>query len=143
MYYVAHVHQEGQQLLVEFPDAPGCQTFVDSPQELHAAAQEALEGWLEAHLVDGEAPPRPKLRHKAPEGRRAMKIGVAPSLSAALSIRWARQDLDLSQADLARRLGVSQQQIAALEDPDKNPTLRSLDEVAKGLGLRLDVTFVE
>jgi predicted RNase H-like HicB family nuclease/DNA-binding XRE family transcriptional regulator len=142
MYYVTYVHPEGNQWLAEFPDAPGCQTFADTPEQLMAAAQEALEGWLEAHLVDGDAPPRPKLRRAAPEGRRAMKVTVRSSLSAALSIRWARQDLDISQAELARRIGVSQQQIAALEDPDKNPTLRSLDEVAKGLGLQLDVSFI-
>lgn len=141
MYYVAHVHQEGKHWLAEFPDAPGCQTFADSPDELAATAQEALEGWLEAHLVDGDAPPRAKLRHKTPARKRAIKVPVSPTLSAVLSIRWARQDRGWSQKQLAERVGVSQQQIAKLENPDENPTLRSLTEVAKALGLRLDVTF--
>jgi predicted RNase H-like HicB family nuclease len=51
MHYDAYVHREGKHLLVDFPDCPGCQTFADGPDALAAAAQEALEGWLEANLV--------------------------------------------------------------------------------------------
>lgn len=141
MHYAAYIHREGKHWLAEFPDAPGCQTFGQSPHELRRNAKEALEGWLEAHLVDGKAPPRPARRHRAPDGMKALKVFVAPSLSASLNIRWTRQDLGLSQKQLAERLGVSQQQIAKLENPDENPTLRSLDEVAKGLGLEMDLSF--
>jgi len=69
MDYAAYIHLEGKHRLAEFPDAPGCQTFASSADELRVAAQEALEGGLEARLVDGYAPPRPRVRRKAP-GRR-------------------------------------------------------------------------
>jgi predicted RNase H-like HicB family nuclease len=62
MDYVANVHREGTQWVAEFPDAPGCQTFADSKEELRAAAQEALEGWLEAHLAARQVPPPVQIR---------------------------------------------------------------------------------
>lgn len=143
MHYIAFVHREGKYWLADFPDAPGCQTFAESSEELQAMAQEALELWLEGHLVDGKAPPRPRLRRRAPTKRTLRKVYVSPSLSTALQIRWARQDLGLTQKQLAQRLGLKQQQIAKLENPDENPTLKSLDEVAKGLGLSVDLLFAK
>jgi DNA-binding phage protein len=37
--------------------------------------------------------------------------------------------------------GVSQQQIQKLEGSDANPTLETLEKVARGLGLRLSVAI--
>jgi predicted RNase H-like HicB family nuclease/DNA-binding XRE family transcriptional regulator len=143
MHYDAYVSREGKHLLVEFPDCPGCQTFADSADALADAAQEALEGWLEAHLVDGQIPPRPISRSVAPPQKRLARIPVRVGLAAALTIRWARQDSGLSQKALGNRAGVKQQQIAKLEDPDENPTLETLEKVAKALGLSLHVELEE
>jgi DNA-binding XRE family transcriptional regulator/predicted RNase H-like HicB family nuclease len=137
MFYIAHVSREGKHLLAEFPDAPGCQTFAGSEAKLREAAKEALEGWLEAHLVGGQAPHRP--RRRVVRSRREMAIRVRPGLSAAVQLRWARQDANLSQKQLAERAGVSQQQIAKLEDPDENPTLATLEKVFDALGLQVDL----
>jgi HTH-type transcriptional regulator/antitoxin HipB len=141
MHYDAYIHREGKHVLAEFPDCPGCQTFVDSADELAAAAQEALEGWLEAHLVDGQIPTRPVERSGAPSGTKLARIPVRAGLAAALTIRWARSDAGLSQAELGKRAGVKQQQIAKLENPDENPTLETLEKVAKALGLAVNVSL--
>jgi len=135
MRYRANITQEGEHWLVDFPDCPGCQTFGESREEALAMAQEALEGWLEAHLVDGQAPPPPK-------AKRGELVPVGPKLGAVLQIRWEREAKGLSQAALAARAGVSQQQIAKLENPDGNPTLTTLEKVARALGLRLEVSLV-
>jgi predicted RNase H-like HicB family nuclease/DNA-binding XRE family transcriptional regulator len=140
MFYIAHVSREGKHLLAEFPDAPGCQTFAESQEELREAAKEALEGWLEAHLISGQSPHRP--RRRVVRGRREMAIRVRPGLSAAVQLRWARQDAKLSQKQLADRAGVSQQQIAKLEDPDENPTLATLEKVFDALGVQVDLEAV-
>jgi predicted transcriptional regulator len=58
-----------------------------------------------------------------------------------LQIRWRRAELELTQGQLAKLAGVSQQQIAKLEDPDGNPTLASLEKIAAALKLRFEVTF--
>jgi transcriptional regulator with XRE-family HTH domain/predicted RNase H-like HicB family nuclease len=141
MHYAAYISREGQHVLAEFPDCPGCQTFADSGDEIAAAAHEALEGWLEAHLVDGQVPPRPVERMTAPAGMKLARINVRPGLTAALLIRWARQDAGLSQKELGERAGVRQQQITKLENPDENPTLETLEKVGKALGLDVQLGF--
>jgi transcriptional regulator with XRE-family HTH domain len=45
----------------------------------------------------------------------------------------------LSQAALARRIGVTRQQIALLESPDSNVTLRTLERVAEAMNLDLEI----
>jgi DNA-binding XRE family transcriptional regulator/predicted RNase H-like HicB family nuclease len=140
MHYVAYISKEGRHTLAEFPDCPGCQTFSDG-EDLAALAREALEGWLEAHLVDGQVPPRPVERTGAPQGVSVARVPVRPGLAAALEIRWARRDAGLSQGVLGRLAGVSQQQIAKLENPDENPSLETLEKVARALGLMVNVGF--
>lgn len=61
---------------------------------------------------------------------------VKPGLAIALEVRWARQDAGLSQAELAERAGVSQQQIAKLESPEGNPSVATIAKIARALGLR-------
>lgn len=141
MHYVAYVSREGKHLLAEFPDCPGCQTFADSGDELADAAREALEGWLEAHLVDGQVPARPASHVRPPNGKKLARIPVRPGLAAALHIRWARHDAGLSQKALGDLANVSQQQIAKLEDPDENPSLETLAKVGRALGLEVAVDF--
>jgi DNA-binding XRE family transcriptional regulator len=98
-------------------------------------AREALEGWLEVHLDDGAAPPRPRRR-------KGTAVVIGSRLSVALQIRWLREDLGMTQAQLAKRVGVSQQQVAKLENPNANPSLATLEAVAKGAGVVLDVKLV-
>jgi DNA-binding XRE family transcriptional regulator/predicted RNase H-like HicB family nuclease len=141
MFYVALVHREGRHWLAEFPDAPGCQTTAKSRDALLSRAEEALAGWLEANLVSGMAPHRPRSRSAAPNGRELWKIRVEAPLAVAVQIRWARQDLGLTQKQLAERAGVSQQQIAKLENPDENPTIKTIAKVSAALGAQLDVSL--
>ncbi len=88
-------------------------------------------------------PPRPPSRAPASIPRRAWLrwVPVSARLAAVLTLRWARQDAGLTQAQLAKRAGVSQQQIAKLESPDGNPTLVTLERVAAALGRHLEVGF--
>lgn len=134
MVYRAKITEEGKYWLAEFPDCPGCQTFGETKAEVLSMAKEALEGWLEAHLVTGRVPPKPRKKTGA-------AIRVSPSLGFVLQIRWLREEHGWSQKDLARRVGVSQQAIAKIEDPDSNPTLDTLSKVAEGLGMHVDVSL--
>ncbi len=134
MQYRAKITQEDGRWLVEFPDCPGCQTFGDSRTHALERGRDALEAWLETALVQRELPPRPKAKPGT-----AVRIGS--KLSAVLQIRWARDAQGLTQTELARRAGTSQQQIARLENPDGNPTLDTLERVAAALGLRVEVAL--
>ncbi|MHB8421138.1 MAG: helix-turn-helix domain-containing protein [Myxococcales bacterium] len=142
MEYLAVVNPEAGELVVTFPDCPGCVTQVERPEEAVAMAQEALEGWLESHLAHGEAPPRPGPHKRAPKGARLVAVPVSLTLSAQLSLRWARQDAGLTQAALAKRLGIGQPQIAKLERPGANPSLVTLERVMRALGARLDLRLL-
>lgn len=141
MFYAAFVHREGRHWLAEFPDAPGCQTAARSKDALLPRAADALAGWLEANLTSGMSPQRPKARAAAPSGRELWKVRVEAPLAVAVQIRWARQDLGLTQKQLAERAGVSQQQIAKLENPDENPTIKTIAKVSAALGAQLDVSL--
>lgn len=58
---------------------------------------------------------------------------------AAALIRKARNEAGLSQAELGRRLGMSQAAIAKLERSGSNPTVDTLDDVLWATGRRLEL----
>ena len=55
-------------------------------------------------------------------------------------LREAREATGMSQRELAKRLGVSQQRVALLER-DANPSVDTLERVAKALGMRLEINL--
>lgn len=58
-----------------------------------------------------------------------------------LKLKSARAALDLSQQQLAKRVGVSRQTINAIEKGDYNPTIRLCTAICKALGKTLDDLF--
>jgi transcriptional regulator with XRE-family HTH domain len=58
---------------------------------------------------------------------------------AAALIRKARNEAGLSQADLGKRLGMSQAAVAKLERPGSNPTVDTLDDVLWATGHQLEL----
>jgi len=139
MKYIAKLKKEGKHWLAEFPDCPGCQTFGDSKAEAVEMAKEALYAWLESNLEHGAVPPYPKY---AGGGTTAAIVVDDPSLAFALQLRWMRDKHGLTQAQLAKRAGVSQQQIAKLESPNANPTLQTIKAIAQALGATFEPQLV-
>ena len=60
-----------------------------------------------------------------------------------LKLKSARAALDLSQQELADRVGVSRQTINAIEKGDYNPTIKLCLTICKVLGKTLDEIFSE
>ena len=58
------------------------------------------------------------------------------------AIAVARAEQDLTQRELAERCGMKQSAFARLESGNANPTLKTLQQVAKGLGKKLRISFV-
>lgn len=137
MRYPAVVTKEGKNVRADFPTCPGCQTFAPPGRDIEHEAKEALELWLESNLQERRLPPRPPRTFKARTGT-VLWVPVDPKLAVKLELRWMRGDLGLTQAELAQLAGVSQPAIAQLESPDSNPTIDSINRVARAMGGQID-----
>ncbi|TMB29101.1 MAG: helix-turn-helix transcriptional regulator [Deltaproteobacteria bacterium] len=82
-------------------------------------------------------PPRPPRTLKARKGA-VLWVPVEPKLAVKLELRWMREEFGLTQAELAKLAGVSQPAIAQLESPDSNPTIDTLNRVARAMGVEID-----
>ena len=60
-----------------------------------------------------------------------------------LRLKSARAALDMSQQNLADRVGVSRQTINAIEKGDYNPTIKLCVSICRVLGKTLDELFWE
>jgi putative transcriptional regulator len=58
-----------------------------------------------------------------------------------LRLKAARASFDMSQQDLADKVGVSRQTINAIEKGDYNPTINLCIAICKALGKTLDELF--
>ncbi len=63
--------------------------------------------------------------------------------TAAELVRATRLSAGITQAELGRRLGVSQAAVARLESPGANPTVATLDRLMHATGHRLEMTAAE
>jgi len=94
-------------------------------------ARKLLDFYFRDCWKQGIVPEAPRI---APKGWRT----VTPTLpvQAALILRNKRKELKLTQAELASKVGVSQQVYARLESPEKsNVTLSTLERVTQAIGV--------
>jgi len=137
--YQAKVYKDGHRYSVEFPDLPGCFSEGATKEEALEYAKEALSVYLEEARDPAWEVPEPRARRSA----RYHWVTPEPSVAIPLMIRQARQRHAVSQRELARRLGMSVQQIQKLETPGKsNPTVKTLASISEALRERLDIQLV-
>lgn len=60
-----------------------------------------------------------------------------------LKMKFARMEKDMSQIELAKRVGVTRQTIGMIEAGDYNPTLKLCIAICRELGKTLDELFWE
>ncbi len=60
-----------------------------------------------------------------------------------IPIKVARAQLDLTQKQLAERVGVSRQTMNAIEQGEYNPTIKLCSAICRALGKTLDDLFWE
>ncbi len=53
----------------------------------------------------------------------------------------ARRQAGLTQKQLSERTGIAQSDISKLESGNGNPSLKTLQRLASGLGMRLEIVF--
>ncbi len=130
--------QEDGSFLVEFPDLEGCLTEGDTMAEARAMAREALTGWLESEMARGADIP-----DAGPSGSGTALIEPEPHVAVPLMLRRARAEAGLTQAEMARRMGIACTSYQHLEYPRNfNATIKNLERAGKALGLNVKLELV-
>jgi ribosome-binding protein aMBF1 (putative translation factor) len=86
-----------------------------------------------SRLVPGEYLDDPEVRAGYEDAKRALAIGAM--------VRELRLEAGLSQAELARRSGMTQPALSRLEHGGGLPTIAVLDRIADALHVTLNVSF--
>lgn len=85
---------------------------------------------------------RPRVPRRRPRQADLDESESAIHAEVARMIQTARREAQLTQADLAERVGTQQQAIARLEDPDYDGhSVRVLNRIARALGLQLSISL--
>ncbi len=130
--YYARITKQNDGYLVEFPELPGCLTEGTSRQEALENAREALSGWLFVAIKHGDSIRMPK-KHR---GQNYYPVAPDIDVSIPLLLLWARKINGLTQAEVAKKIGVTQQAYGKLEIPGKsNPTLKTVSKLISALEL--------
>jgi antitoxin HicB len=137
--YQALVEKDGSTYSVSFPDLPGCLSSGDSREAAVENAREALSLYLEEARDPKWEVPKPKAR----KSRRYVWVSPFVDVAIPLMIRQARLSRGLTQAQLAKRLDVTLQQVQKLETPGRsNPTVKTLAAISEALEEALEISLV-
>jgi predicted RNase H-like HicB family nuclease/DNA-binding Xre family transcriptional regulator len=137
MHFWATIKQQkDKSYLVEFPGLEGCLTEGRSLAEALAHAKEAVDGWLAVRCDNDFNIPK----SIKPKGRNVYSIDVSLTVAFAIRLRKLRVKRGLSQAEVAKRLDISQQAYAKLETPLKtNPSLQTIERISVALDADIDL----
>ena len=78
---------------------------------------------------------------KNPEIRKEMER-LEPEFAIVRAIIDARNKAGLTQEELSKRSGINQANISKLENGNANPSISTLQKLAKGLGKKLVISFI-
>ena len=67
---------------------------------------------------------------------------LEPEYAVINAILDAQQELDITQSELAARCGMKQSALSRLETGKTSPTLKTLQQLADGMGKKLVIQFV-
>ncbi|GFO62305.1 type II toxin-antitoxin system HicB family antitoxin [Geomonas paludis] len=135
--YAARIKKEADGYLVTFEDFDNVMTYGLTIEEALVNAEEALNGCLESDFERNFKIPQPS----RVSGKNVYQIPVAPHVAVAIMLRTLRADR--SQLEIARQLNIAYQVYQRLENPRKaNPTIKTLEKIAKVFGRRVDLGFV-
>lgn len=67
---------------------------------------------------------------------------IAPEFAIIQAMIDARQSSGMTQKQLADKTGIAQSDICRLERGNANPSLRTLQRLASGMGMRVKIEFV-
>jgi len=122
---------------VAFPDVPEAITQGETEEEAATMAEDALVTALSFYTDNAEPLPYPS----PIRGRRIAH--VPPLVAAKLVLHEAMLTADVSNVDLARRLGVDEKIVRRLRDPLFKSRIDRVDRALQALGRRIEVVVRE
>ena len=78
---------------------------------------------------------------KDPEIRKEYEA-MEPEFALIQAMIDARRESGLTQQELARRTGITQADISKIENGNANPSLKTLQRLAAGMGRKLKIEFI-
>jgi len=66
---------------------------------------------------------------------------IQPALAVAQAMIDAREQSGMTQQQLAEKTGIAQEDISRLENGSSNPSIRTLQRLANGMGMTLKIEF--
>jgi antitoxin HicB len=122
---------------VRFPEHPGIVTYGVDWKEAEKNAAEALSAALESDFERHFKLP-PAKKPKARSGQKTVFIKLDQEIRLAYLLREWRTEADLTQAEMAHKLGISYQAYQRMERPGRaNLTVVTLEKVARALNREL------
>ncbi len=67
---------------------------------------------------------------------------IEPEFAVIRAMIDARKETGITQKELSERTGIAQGDISKLENGNANPSLRTLQRLAEGMGMQLKIEFV-
>ena len=67
---------------------------------------------------------------------------LEPEFQIVKAMLQGRQEKNLTQKELAELTGITQADISRLENGNANPSLNTLERLARGLGMKLKLEFI-
>lgn len=127
----------GGGLIVTFPDVPEAITGGRDRAETLRLAADALGTALSGYVLDSRDIPEPGTASPHQE-----LVAVPAVITAKLALYSAMRSQNITESELARRLGVRPSAVRKLTDPDRRSHIGELQEALDAVGCRLaiDVT---
>ena len=133
-YYAKIVRDAEGYHQVSFPDLAGCFTYGETQKDALKNAAEALNCWLDACCAQKDKAPLPKARR----GRNYYGISVDPQIALPVALRQLRALRRVSQAQVAKKLGMTPKKYAEFELPLKASTpFSQIKKIIDTLGIEI------
>lgn len=133
--------EEGGYLL-QFIDLEEAFSEADSLEEAEWNAEEVLSLSLAGRIEDGFDVPLPTAEGQLRDNENVYWSEPTADIQVALLVHYAREEKNVSVAELARQLNTSWPSVQRFEKPGNNPTLKRLTAIANSLGKKLVIDFV-
>lgn len=132
--------RDSGKILVSFPDHPHINTFGNDRNHAVDMAEDALNETLIVEFERDYEVAENSARPRAARGQEVVFVPLRPAVRMAFLLRKWRAEAGLTQARMARAMGISYQSYQRMERPGRaNLTLAMLERVARVLDKRVVV----